>query len=64
MVKKKLRISSWNKMMSANVPTLTSLSRIEPSSFISKICDTKSQNTMKISTPKNTFSERDSFITL
>ena len=63
-VKKKLRISSWNRIISASVPTLTSLSRMEPKSFISSIWETNNQNTTKISTPKNTFSERDSFMTL
>ena len=43
-------------------PTDTSLSRMVPSSRISRICDTKSHTMTNIMMPTKTFSERDSRI--
>ena len=64
MVEKKLRISSWKSTMSASEPTLTSLSKMLPSSRISNTCVTSIQATMKVRTPEKMLALLDSFISL
>ena len=62
MVEKKWRISSWKRIIRASEPTFTSLSRMPPSSRISKICDTNIHTTMKMMMPPNMLAELLSFI--
>ena len=52
----------WNSTIRTITPTLTSLSRIEPSSFICMIRDTNSHVMTNTRIPIKTFSERDSRI--
>ena len=63
-VSKKRRISSWKRIISATTPTLTNLSKMEPSSFISNTCDTTNQINMNIRIPVNTLMEPEAFISL
>ena len=51
-------------MMSASTPTLTSLSMIEPNSFISSTRLTKSHRMTKTMMPIKMLSDRLSFISL
>ena len=63
-VYRNLRISSWKSMMSASTPTLTSLSMIEPNSFIPSTRLTKSHRMTKTMMPIKMLSDRLSFISL
>ena len=56
------RISSWNNMIIAITPTLTSLSMMLPSRRISSTWLTNNHVTMNTRMPMNTLSDRDSFM--